>query len=600
MGEKNQNAGPDNTHAPRMPDRRYAYFRDDQLMFVVRHQETLSPEEQSRQYKQFTAAINEQLRLLYGEDGQPPPNEPSYETPPQEGAPQAASSQLGLPQLSRQQTPPQVSDTPQVISFPELTAEERAQVDELVKHENGRYLTLQEAERIKSAFSIAVYDLNNAPPDPGTLMTIVQDLHPQLMRRFREDPRFMLQGTLPNWLTSVASQSGGTGGPGGRPFPYIGNRRTAPYRFSLQKQLEEKGIYGDGTGVDVVILDTAPCAQDLVAAYKELADHPLVPTLLGPRGKLHLYPATYEDQLRMTCTSLNDYDYKMTDHGLFIAGIIHSIVPNAEIHLIEVLNPYGVGDFWSFTRGLMTIFEKIYKPRGKMVVNCSWMLEFPRDDLQARHKDIDGDPDARFAEIVRTFSAEDEKVSKILLLALEFLLNRLYALGKQAVAAAGNDGKKDDPRPVAARYPAALTRVAGVGSLPNSREKRANNKFMPSRYSNVSDAPPRNGIATFGGEEGEGKGVLGLYIGEFPCCCNVSKWAWWAGTSFATPILTAAIASVLSDPFENVSSTPIALNMLYEKPDVSVARQESETSGKRIIQQGQVRDEEDAFLVKQY
>jgi hypothetical protein len=42
--------------------------------------------------------------------------------------------------------------------------------------------------------------------------------------------------------------------------------------------------------------------------------------------------------------------YRMTDHGLFVAGIIHTIAPQAELHLIEVLNPYGVGDLESITR----------------------------------------------------------------------------------------------------------------------------------------------------------------------------------------------------------------------------------------------------------
>jgi subtilisin family serine protease len=42
---------------------------------------------------------------------------------------------------------------------------------------------------------------------------------------------------------------------------------------------------------------------------------------------------------------------------------------------------------------------------------------------------------------------------------------------------------------------------------------------------------------------------------------NKSGWAWWAGTSFATPILTAVIASVLSGPqtFNTIQDVRTAL-----------------------------------------
>jgi hypothetical protein len=286
----------------------------------------------------------------------------------------------------------------------------------------------------------------------------------------------------------------------------------------------------------------------------------------------------------MNCTSLNDHDYKMTDHGLFIAGLIHSIVPEAEIHLIEVLNQYGVGDLMSFVRGLQTVQDKIYPLGCKLAISCSWMFEYPREARQSRHQDPNGDPDARFADFVQQFAAGDQS----LLLTLQDMFNRFYALGKQAMAAAGNDGKREDAENgVVARFPAALTRVQGVGALPRSLERGGNGKYKTSVFSNLSDNPDRKGIATLGGEEGEGQGVLGLYIGEFPGCCrNDSKWAWWAGTSFATPILTGAIASVMSREGNEAPTTQHALAKLYG-------------TGAKIIEDGQVRVREDALPVIQ-
>jgi hypothetical protein len=280
----------------------------------------------------------------------------------------------------------------------------------------------------------------------------------------------------------------------------------------------------------------------------------------------------------------------MTDHGLFIAGIIHSIVPQAEIHLIEVLNQYGVGDMRSFVRGLRTVYEKIYKPNLRLVINCSWFLTTLLDDRHCRLSDCIDQPDFDFVRAVRRFS-RDDAYTKVL---LDFHFDRFYALGSHAIAAAGNDGRKgEDPR-VQARYPAGRKSVTGVGAhpkhLPRTGDHR--NNYVPSDFSNLSESADgrgvvTQGVVTLGGEEGEGKGVLGLYIGEFPGYCrNESKWAWWAGTSFATPILTATVASVMSRPGNRVATTQKAIEKLYGR-------------GAKIILDGQAGEQENALPVTQ-
>jgi len=545
MEESGQTHVQEIKYAARMPNRKYAYFRDDQIVLLLKHNEHIIVEDELNQLR---AAIDEAI----------------------------GERRTGLAEKPLE-----------MITFQPLT-------DEEIKLSSER-LDAAEVDNIKSAFSIIRRDLNNptinlldgTTQDPADLLTLIKQFPEKLNGIFKDKgiTAFTLESAIPNWLTSIASQSGGTGGPGGRPFPYYGNRKTAPYQLDIINQLVNANggsLYGDGSGVDVVILDTAPCAQDLVVAYKEWPDHPLISTLLGPAGKLHLYPASYEDNLRMSCTSLNDHDYKMTDHGLFIAGIIHSIVPEAEIHLIEVLNQFGVGDFTSFIQGFQKIYdEKIYRPDRKLVINCSWMFEFPREDRHCRHMNQNGDPDSEFEKKVREFSKDDQS----LLHTLENFFTRFYGLGRQAMAAAGNDNRKEDTDRVAARYPAALRRVTGIGAQPKTLDKDANNKYIPSVFSNVADTPEKKGIVTLGGEEGEGKGVLGLYIGEFPGCCrNESKWAWWAGTSFATPIMTGAVASVLSRVDTN--STQAAIDKLYGL-------------GAKIIKEGQVERQQSGLPVIQ-
>lgn len=545
----------------RMPNRRYAYFRDDQITFLVAHQaDTVSGD----QLKEFVKEIEKHL------DGRT------------------------------------IAWPPQIFSFPALRADEYKQwLDQLERlksalqdeYDPSNY----EPEPLMSAFSIIVCNVENAL-DPDKLIDLVRRLGEEL----RKQPvaGLTVPAVSPNWLMSAASDTSGTGGPGGRPEPFTDDLKQPPYRFAdLIASLDGKNsrgvkLYGDGTGVDVAILDTAPCGHDLVLAHKELKSHPLIKDLLGPGGRLRLYPATYEELLRMGNTSLNKHDYKMTDHGLFVAGIVHSIVPQATIHLIEVLNAFGVGDLATLAEGLKKVFRDIYKPetRQPLVVNCSWMLELPITDKHcyAKRDGRDGSPDDEFEQAVLKLVRDDQKQA----LALKAMCDRFGIVGRQVIAAAGNDGghtegqedamraetmkgrKEDAPE---ARYPAAFNMVVGVGALPKDSKPKPENptdKYEASTYSNLGDKPAMRGVMALGGERGETHGVLGLYLGEFPPPQdettssettpgktksgpkNENGWAWWAGTSFATPILTGAIAAVLSGPTKP-STTQDAVIALY-------------------------------------
>lgn len=510
-------------HASRLPKRKHGYFRDDQIVLLATQIMDLSSEEPE--------ISEEQLKSISDEI---------------------------MPDLKKIKEDAMLSSKPPVDTL--------------------RYDTNESNKQ--SLLHMIPYHVEKAPENPLYLTEVISQFNKKSINKSING--LTIVGASPNWLTSVASQGGGTGGPGGRPSPFNGSRTGAPAGFvDLITSLKDKNLYSHGTGVDVAILDTAPCAHDLVAAPKEWPDHPLISKLLGPDGKLSLYPANYDQVVRLGNTSLNDHDYNMTDHGLFVAGIIHSIVPEANIHLVEVLNQYGVGDFTSFVRGLRTVLNEIYNPKRKLVINCSWMLEFPRDPLHCRHTH-QTDPDAEFEREVLQFSMYDQAT----LLMLESLFNQFFFLGRQAIAAAGNDGREEDTSRIPSRYPAALEKVTGVGALPKMLRRTSNGEFQSAIYSNLADEPKIKGIMTLGGEEGEGNGVLGVYVGEFPVepnpsiwrsflnwlivllggrvagPRNLTKWAWWAGTSFATPILTGAVAAVLSSS-DQIATTQDAIEKLY-------------------------------------
>ena len=548
-------------HANKLPNRRYGYFRDDQITFLVTHPtDTL----QAKELETFTAEINNYF------DGQ--------------GA-------------------GKIEDLPRTFSFPALKDEEsKRRLKELIELErssqDGDNQSGDRSEPFLSAFSVLVCDLVGGSDEPVDLLNLITNLRHELGGQQVETLK--VEDISPNWLMSVASQGAGTGGPGGLPSPFRGNNSDAPYQFTdFINRLESAGLYdrkAKGSNLDVAILDTAPCPHDLVLAAKEEPNkplHDLIAGLLGPMGKLQLYPATYEELKRMGNTSLNRHDYKMTDHGLFATGIIHSLVPEANIHLIEVLNQFGIGDLESLAGGMRKVIDEIYKPGTDrhLVVNCSWMLELPLSGDHTSAMDEE-DPEYDFEQAVLRF-VKDERDKAF---TLRTICNNLYLIGAQVVAAAGNDWNKkmkgahaDDQRINApeARYPAAFVSAIGVGALPKDvKPDQTTGKFKASTYSNLGDKPAGLGIMTLGGEEGREKGVLGIYLEEkFPVELNPvpipeshkrkfnfierqsnenNHWAWWAGTSFATPILTGTIAAVLSS-IPKLGDTQNAIEKLYSK-----------------------------------
>jgi Subtilase family len=404
----------------------------------------------------------------------------------------------------------------------------------------------------------------------------------------RKSAPVKLEVVSPNWLVSSnpPSEPGGTGGPGGKPSP-VNNADINKYHIHLPSKSALSQAFnnvsepGAGEGVVVAILDTAYHEEQLEDKYKTWVldrlemPHPHIKTLLGkepfargglrrPDGRLNVYIDPAVEAYCVPGIEIYGHDYNMTDHGLFVAGIINSLAPKAELHLYQVLNKYGLGDLLSIGRALEKVTNDF---QGRqLIVNLSLTMNMPLEEGHLKAND-----DFGMGQSILSYKPSFlmHLICGIVCWIFEWLLHLpcpsfceswldrqarpfewisdlVYALDSRVIAAAGNDSKNRASR-LGALYPAALERVFGVGALARGLPLR------PADYSNLADQPASKGITTLGGEEGEKQGILGVYVGEFPEDENGSRpnnengWAWWAGTSFATPIISGITAAVLGN-----------------------------------------------------
>jgi hypothetical protein len=248
------------------------------------------------------------------------------------------------------------------------------------------------------------------------------------------------------------------------------------------------------------------------------------------------------------------WDYAGTtmanNHGLFVAGLIHSIAPDSDIQLIRVLNDHGCGELWALNRALehyKSWMSAWYENLDKTVINMSLGI---RTKTSSNAKEVD---------------------------TLEKLVKDADAAGAIVIAAAGNDSAPTftDPRkPVAEmQFPAYFDLVYGVTATNLIGEK--------SCYANKGDisAPGGDG-GSFAMVDENGKPILdknGNQVVE-PCISRVQTWAdpsapgphgatvctdmatcdfglislgqtkdgpqyiYWVGTSFAAPLVSGLVA----------------------------------------------------------
>jgi hypothetical protein len=406
---------------------------------------------------------------------------------------------------------------------------------------------------------------------------------------------FDLRAASPNWLSSGAMNIGG-GGPGAWPVsaPSVTPNPTdpQPWDFIIQADYQSPS---SGVPVEVAILDTVPSLVDLQNAYgiwvgNELAQPPVPPQrvsnpllrelLAGPNGgsfsvvdQTGTTAVGSVDQLDVlyqpsfTTSSLLNHPYPMASHGLFVAGIIRSLAPQAKLRMIQVLNENGVGTVESITQGL-ALADRSGRGTLPLVINCSFTLSIPRPG-----EDLGGFTQAQINQLTQLMH--------------DAFVHVCQSPNVVIIAAAGNNEVVPLTGHPQARYPAAFDGVSGVAALTKD-DLNPSTPDTLATYSDLEDDQPSEGFAAFGGDVVAGSvpltadavnGMLGVFIDQLPVALppptggvafalNTTGWARWSGTSFSAPVVSAIIANLISSKH---TTALVARQLLGIKaPDVDV------------------------------
>ena len=386
--------------------------------------------------------------------------------------------------------------------------------------------------------------------------------------------RWSIKVVAPNWLTVAYPFA--CGSPAGLPVAAAPKTRVGPFGFkdALARALKEPA-QGE---VIVAVLDTCPSQEAVDKAAARFGPNTLLrdvqrevqmnaPALVPPAAYgPHLAGGLPRLQWDVLSGRLHDHpdEFRMADHGLFVAGVVYQILEQVgrvgRVHLIRVLNDFGIGDLFAISHALAALPRALLgsdEPRAgepRLVVNLSLGIDLPIPArlLERWLPHASRDPDV-FRDKLPDLAATLDQLHGNLADIIGWLTRR----GVLTVAATGNDALRPDVPPGAPpppRFPARYDEVLGVAATRRDLQTAAG-------YSNrgeLAAAAWPGDISTAGGNivpaaaadqpgaTDPADGVLGIFSADrLPGgAANHSGWVRWAGTSFSTPIVAAIAARV--------------------------------------------------------
>jgi hypothetical protein len=425
------------------------------------------------------------------------------------------------------------------------------------------------------------YNLAPTDQNPHAMVKhVVEQTHANNFEAFGAvvRPNLWPLGVMPHWLGSAQSNYS-DGSPATLPRPVAGpGRRTGrwSYRYTPQEtrlDFRNKLLRASPDAqVPVVVLDTVPDwtrarRQATKFAEKNGQLSEMVDLLAGQNlADWHasaLQIRNAEDLRLADPPDGRRRGDEESDHGLFIAGLIHGLSPRSDVRMRPVLSKYGVGDLHLLLLVLQDIMAT-KRPEDPLVVNMSLgflpkmeHLPWLWNGVQPRSNpdfvpDVPVPGERRSMAWLAAHRSDVDRTTQLLHGGVERLMRYLLENNCLGVAAAGNDSQQrvSTQRPrFGPRIPARYESVLGVAATTRNPE-------LGAAYSNVGDELEfGDHVATFGGDitnSDEPKdGVIGVFTAPtFPLAAgqtgpklrNESGWAAWSGTSFATGLVSGLVA----------------------------------------------------------
>jgi hypothetical protein len=263
-------------------------------------------------------------------------------------------------------------------------------------------------------------------------------------------------------------------------------------------------------------------------------------------------------------TPTNYLPVDMRDHGLAISELIHWIAPNAKIHLLRVLNDYGVGDLQTL---LLTLAYLARSAPSGSLINLSLDYGPPVDCLDEYWQAVKNAAPVNstitnaqmLAEQYGTVGCKHGRTSDLMsndprYLAIGAAIEELMQVDKDTVvAAAGNSSTAAGTEN--ANMPAAYCGVVSVGALTTPSGGLAPFSNRPDSPCLALDATPHAHTDGVTYSVSLGSPLAASALGVNVCSLHFQKilpydaappangLALWSGTSFATALVSGNIAA---------------------------------------------------------